>query len=269
MKAKKTSWRLFLQRTGYLALACGFTLASGLYAQNYSSSSSSAGEYGSGQSNGQYSYNNRYNGNQKPRYTGHSWTDHLVLEGGGGVTAPAGNTQNYANTGFNILLGGGYKFNDRLSVLAEWNFNRMGVPSSLANVIAGTPGGNEHIWTVDLNPKYNFVHTDRLNGYVIGGGGFSRALTNFTVPVVVPCGYGYGYYGYGYGGCSGNVTVAHTSVNQGNLDIGGGAEFRLSPYHRYKLFVEARYEKLYSPNRGALPPGYHAGLVPVTLGVRW
>ena len=73
--------------------------------------------------------------------------DHWIIEGGGGVTPAGGNTQNYANVGWNILLGTGYKFNDRLSLLAEWNFNRMGVPHSLAYASAQTPDGNEHIWT--------------------------------------------------------------------------------------------------------------------------
>ncbi len=255
MNTDKPTWRNLLRTAGTLVLASGFAMtAAAAYAQNSSSSYNS-------QYNNQQSYNNR----RTPRYTGHSWTDHLVLEGGGGVTVPGGNTQNFANTGFNVLLGGGYKFNDRLSVLAEWNFNRMGVPTTLANEAAQTPGGNEHIWTADVNPKYNFIRSDRADAYVIGGGGFSRALTNFTVPVVVGCGY---YYYYG-GGCVGNVTVAHTSTNQGNLDIGVGGEWRFSPYQREKLFLEARYEKLFSPDRGILPPGQNAMLIPVTVGIRW
>jgi hypothetical protein len=255
--------RATLRRAGYLTLAFGLPVAA-LHAQTSSSSSSSSSSYNRAYDQQTYNYNQK-----PPRYTGKSWTDHLILEGGGGGTTAAGNTQNYANPGFNILLGAGFKFNNRLSILAEWNFNRMGVPQSLAGIIAGTPGGNEHIWTADLNPKFNLIRSGRTDVYVIGGGGFSRALTNFTVPVIVPCGYGYGFYGYGYGGCSGNITVAHTSTNQANLDVGGGIEFRFSPYHREKLFVEARYVKLYSPNKGSIPPGYDATLVPATIGVRW
>ncbi len=253
MNISNTTLRTALRKVGYLTLACGLPLTLALRAQNSSSS---------------YNYqSNNYQSNDRrtPRYTGHSWTDHLVLEGGAGVSVPAGNTQNYANTGYNVLLGGGLKFNDRLSVLAEWNFNRLGVPRTLAGVIAGTPGGNEHLWTVDVNPKFNFIHSQRADGYVIGGGGFSRALVNYTVPVEVGCGYYYYYY-YG-GGCVGNVTVAHTSSNQGNLDIGLGGEWRPSPYEREMLFLEARYEKLFTPK--GLPPGPNATYIPVTIGVRW
>lgn len=209
-------------------------------------------------------YNQTYNNQRTPRYTGHSWTDHFVLEGGAGVTPPAGDTQNYANTGFNVLLGGGLRFNDRLSLLAEWNFNRLLVPHTLANLIAGTPDGNEHLWTLDLNPKFNVIHSGRFDGYVIGGGGFSRALVNYTTPVVFYC---YDYY-FGPYPCTGDVTVAHTSSNQGNWDIGGGGEWRISPYERGSLFLEARYERLMTPKNG-LPPGPNASYIPVTFGYRW
>ena len=66
------------------------------------------------------------------------------------------------------------------------------------------------------------------------------------------------YYFYYYGGCVGDVTVAQTSTNQGNLDIGLGGEWRVSPYDRGKIFLEARYVKLLSPN-SSLPPGGGAG----------
>jgi hypothetical protein len=218
------------------------------------------------------SYDNNYNYNnaRKPKYTGKSWTDHLVLEGGGGGTAPAGSTQNLSNAGFNFLLGTGYKFNNRLSLLAEWNFNDMGVPHTIANTVAKVPGGNEHVWTAGLDPKYNFIRHGRFDGYAIGGGGFSRVLTSFTAPVLVPCGYGYGYgFGYGYGGgCVGNVTVSHHSSNQAELNIGAGGEFRFSPYSRFKLFVEARYLKVMTP-KNSLPPGQNATFVPATIGIRW
>lgn len=254
MKSISCTLRTAIRGFGYAALIAGLPMTAALHAQDSTSSSSSS-----------YNYNNQ----KAPRYKGTSWTDHLVLEGGGGVTAPAGYTQKEANTGWNILLGGGVKFNNRLSLLAEWNFNDMGVPHTLAQSQAKVPNGNEHIWTVTLDPKFNFIRKGRFDGYAIGGGGFSRSLTSFTAPVLVPCGYGYGFgYGYGYGGaCAGSVTVSHASSNQATMNIGGGGEFRFSPYSRYKLFVEARYLKVFTPNN--LPPGKNAGLVPVTIGIRW
>ncbi|MGC1781592.1 MAG: hypothetical protein WA708_03645 [Acidobacteriaceae bacterium] len=254
MKPSSVTLRTMLKRAGFLTLA--IATAACLHAQTTSSSSSYNSNYNP-------NYNQTSNNQRAPRYTGHSWFDHWTLEGGGGVTPAAGGTQNYANTGFNVLLGGGFKFNDRLSVLAEWNFNRLGVPHSLAQVVAGVPDGNEHLWTIDVNPKFDLIHIWRSSLYVIGGGGFSRALVNYTYPVVFYC---YGYY-FGYP-CSGDVTVAHSSSNQGNWDIGGGGEWRVSPYERGSIFLEARYERLLTPNNG-LPPGPSASYIPVTLGYRW
>lgn len=264
----RTAWK----RSGYLALAGGLAFAASAYAQSsspsFSSSSYAQASYAAQQGNGQYDNqpypNQTYNNQRTPRYTGHSWLDHWIFEGGGGVTPAAGSTQDYANTGWNVLLGGGYKFSDRLSLLAEWNFNDLGVPHSLAGVIAGVPDGNEHLWTTDLNPKFNFIHHGRLSGYLIGGGGFSRTLVNYTAPVLFYCFDPF----FGYYACSGDVTVARNSSNQGNLDIGGGAEWRLSAYERGDLFLESRYLKLFTPSNG-LPPGGGAALVPVTFGYRW
>jgi hypothetical protein len=265
MSIAKTILCTTLKRAVGLALVCGLPFAVGLQAQTYSSSTVSYNLQNNYPQNPQYNpqYNNSYPNNHTPRYPDEGWTKHLAIEGGGGVTAAADGTQDYANTGWNILLGGGYKFNDRLSLLAEWNFNWMGVPQTLALQAAQVPYGNEHIWTVDLNPKYDFIQGNRFGGYIIGGGGFSRALTSFTYPVYVPC-----YYYYYYGACVGDVTVAHTSTNQGNIDFGIGGEWRVSPYERGKLFVEARYLRLFSPD-STLPPGGGAALVPVTFGYRW
>jgi hypothetical protein len=258
MYISTTILRTALKQAGILALTMGLPLSANLNAQSSSSNYNQPPAY-----NSQYN-NGPYNNHGAPRYTGQSWTDHIVLEGGAGVTVPGGETQNYANTGFNILAGAGYKFNNRLSLLGEWTFNRLTVPNSLAAVVAGTPDGNEHIWTIDVNPKFNFIHRGRSDGYVIGGGGFSRALTNFTVPVL------FNYYDYYFGPypCSGTITVAHASTNQGNIDIGLGSEWRMSPYEKGKIFLEARWERLFGPDNG-LPPGPDANLIPITVGYRW
>ncbi|MGH9616005.1 MAG: hypothetical protein ACRD28_04620 [Acidobacteriaceae bacterium] len=274
MSIPKALVRATVGRAVFALIACGLMLPVGLHAQTYSSSTVSYNLQNNYPPNPQYNsqYNNPPQYNQTPRYTGEGWGSHLVLEAGAGVTTPEGDTSNYANTGWNALLGAGIRFNHRLSLLAEWNFNRLGVPHSLAYAQAQVPDGNEHIWTLDLNPKFDVIHGSRTTLYVIGGGGFSRALTNFTYPVTVPCyfGYGYGYgFGYGYyGGCTGDVTVSHTSSNQGNWDAGLGGEWRVSPYSSGKIFLEARYTQLMTPN-ASLPPGYHAGLIPITLGFRW
>jgi len=86
--------------------------------------------------------------------------------------------------------------------------------------------------------------------------------------VLVLGGYYYYYYGGGGGVCAGSVNVSQESSNQGMFDVGTGVEFRFSSYSRFKLFVEGRYERFYTP-KSNLPPGYNAALVPVMIGVRW
>ena len=53
-----------------------------------------------------------------------SLTDHLAIELGAGLNVPAGNTTTWQAVGYSINLGGGWMFNDRFGVLAEYSFNR-------------------------------------------------------------------------------------------------------------------------------------------------
>lgn len=219
--------------------------------------------------------------NTKLKYTGSDTgvMSHITFEGGGGFTPAAGGTANNVNVGWNILLGTGYMLNKRFGVLAEWNFNRNAIPQKILNTIPPSSlppgytladvGGNYHFWTATLDPIYNYWMGSKWGGYLVGGGGFSRKLVSFTVPV---CGYGYGYgFGYGFGGYGfpvcGNTPYAHFSSNQAVADLGTGFTYRFSPYGRTKLFVEARFDKLYT-SQGQIP-GRDAQLVPVVIGIRW
>src|SRR5277367_1701616 len=176
-------------------------------------SPSPAPQYGGG------SGNNRY-----PESTSR-WS-HLALVAGAGFTAPIGNTThggvNYPNSigetyGYNIKAGAGWNFTKRLGVLLEYNFNRDKIPGSTLTELAiqsglNTPlGGNVNTWSFTIDPIFYLPITNKMGGYVTGGGGFYRKVTNFTAPeleddfffeVQVP------------------TTIAHSSSNQGGLNIG-------------------------------------------------
>ena len=59
-----------------------------------------------------------------------TWTDHLAIEAGGGFNVPAGNTGTWQLVGYTINLGGGWNFNNRFGVLAEYGFNGANIPQS-------------------------------------------------------------------------------------------------------------------------------------------
>lgn len=196
------------------------------------------------------------------RYTGESRMSHLTIEGGGGLTPAVGGTANNVNLGWNVLLGGGYMFNKKMGMLIEYNFNRNGMPDAILRQ-AQEPGGNYHFWTIAADPIYNYYQGGKLGGYLVGGGGFSRKLVSFTQPFTyTTCDPYFGCYPI-----TQNVVVYHFSSNQPMVDLGTGLTFRFSPYSRTKLFLDARFVKLYTT--AAQIPGHNAQLLPVTIGLRW
>src|ERR1700744_5684346 len=77
-------------------------------------------------------------GYNRPSYNSHhnaSLTDHLALEVGAGFNVPSGNTTTWQAVGYSINLGGGWMFNDKIGVLAEYTFNRSNIPTNtLTNI---------------------------------------------------------------------------------------------------------------------------------------
>lgn len=216
---------------------------------------------------GQYRRHSRY-----PAY-GNTFS-HIAFEAGAGMTAPIGNdTHGYNTYGYNVTLGGGWNFNPRFGTLLEFQFNRNKIPGSTLTQLAianntGTPlGGNINTWSLTLEPIIYQPFTQTMGAYLIGGGGFYRKVTNFTEPALATqCGYYFCYQGYV------PQTVAHSSSNQGGLNIGFGLYWKaFGPDSNAKLYAEARYVWVDSPVASNADPygSGTEGLIPVTLGVRF
>jgi hypothetical protein len=193
-------------------------------------------------------------------------SDHLAVELGAGFNVPAGNTGTWQLVGYSINLGGGWMFNDRIGVLAEYGFNHANIPQdTLTNI--GEPQGNVHVWSLTLDPIVYYKTSGRIGGYVTGGGGFYRKLTSFTQPVYVGdyCDYFYGCYPQYE-----NVTLSHFSSNQAGLNIGTGVTFKPNADGKAKFYAEARYVWVDSPKSTTSSIGTGTvGMFPVTFGFRW
>ena len=208
-------------------------------------------------------------GYNRPSYNSHHYdtlTDHVALELGAGFNVPSGNTTTWQAVGYSINLGGGWMFNNKIGVLAEYTFNRANIPTNtLTNI--GEPDGNVHVWSLGLEPIIYYKTSGHLGGYVIGGGGFYRKLTTFTEPVFL------GYYCDYFYGCYpqySNVTLSHFSSNQGGANFGTGVTFKPNADGKAKFYAEARYVWVNSPTNSA--SGIGTGTVnmfPVTFGFRW
>lgn len=199
--------------------------------------------------------------------------EHLTFEAGGGFNGPLGNSSNYITWGGQFGVGGGYQFNDRLSVMLDYQFIGDKLPGALI-AETGATGGDAHIWSVTVNPIIDLFPKRSNDFYVSGGGGFYRKVTNFTDPEEVDyCDYFYCEPGYE------NQVVGHFSSNQGGFNIGGGYQHRVggaASDSRMKLFAEVRYVDVFTPASAIAPNGLGTAtvgsgtrLIPVTFGVRW
>ena len=199
---------------------------------------------------------------------------HLTFEGGGGVDAPSSSaSKTYITWGGQFGLGAGYKFNDRLSVLLDYQFIDDKLPGKII-AETGANGGNAHIWSFTANPEIDIFPKSTNDLYVVGGGGFYRKVTNFTNPAQTQyCDYFYCYPGYT------NEVVGHFSSNQGGFSVGGGYQRRMGGLYgdsNMKLFAEVRFLDVLSPASAVAPNGLGTAtvaagtkLIPITLGVRW
>lgn len=206
-------------------------------------------------------------------YHSHSLWSKLAFEAGGGFNAPTSSSSKDITWGGNFTLGAGYRINDRISALMEYQFIDSKIPGALI-AEAGATGGNDHIWSFTIDPVFDVFPKSTNDVYIVGGGGFYRKVTNFTD--VLPTQFcSYFYCGVGYQ----SQVVGHFSSNQGGFNIGAGYQRRLGGLYgdgRAKLFAEFRYLDVLSPALTTSPNGLgttsvSAGtkIIPVTLGVRW
>lgn len=219
------------------------------------------GQYG--QRNGYPNYNNRWS--------------HMAFEIGGGPTAPIGNAarDGWETWGYNVTAGVGWNFSRYLGTMVEYQFNRMKIPGSTLSALAiangtSTPiGGNINTWSLTLDPIVYLPTGPSTGAYITGGGGFYRKVTNFTEPVLsTQCD---PYYFYCYQNFV-PVTVAHSSSNQGGLNLGLGLYWKVfGPSSNAKLYTEARYVWVDSPQASSSDPygSGTEGFIPVTIGLRF
>ena len=258
-----------------------------LVAPTASANAQSQKDYSSSRENSMYSNedadasslsserNGQSNGNEGGYVSHDRWgADHLTFEGGGGFAIPTGSGKQFLNKGWNIKAGGGYKFNGRFSAMLDYDYVSMGVPTAILNQVNPQGGGATHLWSLTINPMYNYKSIGRWGGYVVGGGGFYRKVVNFTQPFNDYCAYYDPYYGCIPGVV--NQTVAHFSNNAGGVNFGTGFTYKFSDSGRAKLFIEGRYvwvDNQSSANNtastGYAPANYRTEYIPITVGFRF
>jgi len=227
--------------------------------------------------------------NYKDRWHNADGSNKYTFAGGGGFTMPTGSSGKELGTSFKFQVGGGYNFSKKFAVLLQYDYDKFGLTGGnitrqmgrynalgLAdqnNNLIDFSGldGNSHMWSLTLNPMYTFYQADSLGAYVIGGGGFYRKTTNFTLPQTgVYC----DFFGFCYQFTQ-NQTFDHYSNNAGGVNGGVGFTYRFSRFASEKLFAEVRYVWVDNqPSTNSVVSYYpennkRTEYLPVTVGIRW
>jgi len=232
----------------------------------------------------------------RPRYSdrGHNadGSNKLAVVLGVGFTAPVQDAGRNLTTSYRLMAGGGYNFSKKFGVIAQFDYDRFGLPGSVINaqqqlyqslqIVDPSTGNtinlsgldaNAHVWSLTLNPTFTVAQGERSSAYVVVGGGFYRKSVNFTLPQTgTYCDYYYGCYQV-----RSNQNFDSYSNNSLGVNGGIGYTYKVSRFSNAKLFAEARYVWVGNKKSDttAAQGNYYpqandrTTYIPVTFGVRW
>lgn len=220
-------------------------------------------------------FNAQYGGGRqrygKPKYRGGNTnadgSPKYDFFAGGGLGIPVGDQFNFASLSWGFGGGGGRMFNAHFGVNAEFNYDHFGLtgstltnqqnlynysinqfnlqnPGNQAPFIQGLDGNN-HIWSLTLQPIYNIKSGDGMGFYVTGGGGYYHKVTNFTVPTTSEqCDPFFGCFQF-----TANQVIDHYTSNAFGINGGVGVTYKFSRFANQRLYAEVRYVYLFNSLR--------------------
>src|SRR5712692_1053367 len=175
---------------------------------------------------------------------------------GAGFTQPVGNTGRHLDTGFNFDVGAGYNFHPHVGLLAQFNFNQLGINSGILNNV-GVPGGDVRLWSATLDPIVHLNPRGPMDVYLIGGGGLYQRTQEFTTPSVATFVGFNPFFGFYQAAVPAQQVLASYTVNKPGVN--GGMGFAFGNRWHGKFYAEARYHRMLLGN------DRHTDIVPVTF----
>jgi hypothetical protein len=166
---------------------------------------------------------------------------------GVGATAPVNPAARQLDTGWGFTGGIGV-VKQYVGLNLDFMFNDFGLNrATLRNT--GATHGSQKFWALTADPVFHVNPRGPIDFYVTAGGGLYSRITTLRAFS-------------GFGGPFGEaeeVRGSFTSYKPG-VDGGAGFAFNLGYTNRVKIFVEARYHRMFTS-------GFATSFVPVTVGV--
>ena len=182
--------------------------------------------------------------------------NHITADVGAGFTFPVGRIADHTKNGFNFVASGGPRFN-RFSVTLDFSLHYMDVKNFLESPegnIGLSFGSMVRLWSLTVNPSYEFIKHEHFGSYATGGYGLYNRKLLLAAPGVIPALACDEFWNV----CVGTAITGDFSVYKGGYNFGGGVTF--TPH--VKFFVETRYHHMFTSN-GATT------VIPLTFGIRW
>ena len=177
---------------------------------------------------------------------------------------PLGNTNRFANTSYNFVVGGGPNLFPHVKLDAEFMFHGVPVDRGISNQL-GLSNVKGRLYSLTSNLLIGTGIGGRKNAYLIGGGGWYRRTmeakqTVLTVGEV--CEPWWWFDAQCVNGIvSSEVTIGSRTSSAGGFNIGGGLMFQLGD-SRANFYSEVRYHRAYTKNG-------ETSVLPLTFGIRW
>jgi hypothetical protein len=186
----------------------------------------------------------------------HNFTFNL----GAGVTPLVGQISDRLDNGWQVTVGGGYRFVSHFETNVQFSYSGFGV-KPIVLTEAAVPSANSHLWSITADPKLRLGGERSFDPYIVGGVGYYRRTIEFTAPSVAQVVLFDPVFGF--------LFPALIPINQvlGDIRRGGvggslGAGFDFKIGHGTRFFTEARY---HYASTGSIP----TRMVPVTFGFKW
>jgi hypothetical protein len=166
-----------------------------------------------------------------------------------GASTPTNPVAGYLDTGWNIA--GGIGFTQRYFGLSlDAMYNDFGITKT-ALWWTGARSGSQKYWALTVNPVVHVNDRRPVDFYLTGGAGLYSQITKYRATS--------GYYGYGYRDY--DLLMSETIYKPG-VNGGVGFSYRVDVRSDIRVFVEARYHRMFTGGSGA-------SFVPVTVGIRF
>ncbi|HXW93558.1 MAG TPA: hypothetical protein VEK33_23615 [Terriglobales bacterium] len=184
---------------------------------------------------------------------------------GGGPGFPLSTTSDFANTSYNLVVGGGSNLTTHSKMNAEFMFHGLPLQQSVIDQV-GVANVKGRLYSLSGNLILGTTIGGSKTAYLIGGGGWYRRTLEAKETVLqagTKCAPVWAWWNLQCvnGIFPTAVTVGSRTSSAPGFNVGGGFGFRLWDSSA-NFYTEIRYHR-------AFTPGIDTTVLPLTFGIRW